>query len=51
MKGTLAQELDFENEAKNAERCQSELRHFPFIYVPKVFWDITSKVSSYLKIN
>ena len=47
MKGTLAQELDFENEAKNAERCFSELRHFPFVYVPNVFWNLTSKVSDY----
>lgn len=43
LKGTLAQELDFENEAKNSERCAEELKHFTFIVVPKVFWDQTSK--------
>ncbi|XP_076157773.1 putative aarF domain-containing protein kinase 5 [Alosa pseudoharengus] len=43
LKGTLAQELDFENEGKNSERCAEELKHFKFIVVPKVFWDYTSK--------
>ncbi|XP_030645209.1 putative aarF domain-containing protein kinase 5 isoform X1 [Chanos chanos] len=43
LKGTLAQELDFENEAKNSERCAEELKHFRFIVVPKVYWDLTSK--------
>ncbi|KAL2080283.1 hypothetical protein ACEWY4_024076 [Coilia grayii] len=43
LKGTLAQELDFENEGRNSERCAEELKHFKFIVVPKVFWDYTSK--------
>ncbi|XP_037831539.1 uncharacterized aarF domain-containing protein kinase 5 isoform X3 [Kryptolebias marmoratus] len=43
LKGTLAQELDFENEARNAERCAEELKHFHFVVVPKVFWEQTSK--------
>ncbi|CAL1584354.1 unnamed protein product [Knipowitschia caucasica] len=43
LKGTLAQELDFENEARNSERCAEELKHFQFVVVPKVFWDQTSK--------
>ncbi|XP_072227061.1 uncharacterized aarF domain-containing protein kinase 5 [Leuresthes tenuis] len=43
LKGTLAQELDFENEARNSERCAEELKHFPFVVVPKVFWKQTSK--------
>ncbi|XP_045913669.1 uncharacterized aarF domain-containing protein kinase 5 isoform X3 [Micropterus dolomieu] len=43
LKGTLAQELDFENEARNSERCAEELKHFPFVVVPKVFWEQTSK--------
>lgn len=43
LKGTLAQELDFENEGKNSERCAEELKNFKFIVVPKVFWDFTSK--------
>lgn len=45
LKETLAQELDFENEARNSERCASELKHFTFVSVPKVFWKHTSKVS------
>ncbi|XP_022071858.1 uncharacterized aarF domain-containing protein kinase 5 [Acanthochromis polyacanthus] len=43
LKGTLAQELDFENEGRNSERCAEELKHFKFVVVPKVFWDQTSK--------
>nr|XP_056710122.1 uncharacterized aarF domain-containing protein kinase 5 [Euleptes europaea] len=43
MKGTLAQELDFENEARNAERCARELEHFNFVAVPRVHWEKSSK--------
>ncbi|XP_076864434.1 putative aarF domain-containing protein kinase 5 [Brachyhypopomus gauderio] len=43
LKGTLAQELDFENEARNSERCADELKHFRFVVIPKVFWEQTSK--------
>ncbi|XP_035849047.1 uncharacterized aarF domain-containing protein kinase 5 isoform X3 [Sander lucioperca] len=43
LKATLAQELDFENEAKNSERCAEELKHLRFVVVPKVFWEQTSK--------
>ncbi|XP_054911828.1 uncharacterized aarF domain-containing protein kinase 5 [Poeciliopsis prolifica] len=43
LKATLAQELDFENEARNSERCAEELKHFHFVVVPKVFWEQTSK--------
>ncbi|KAB5530611.1 hypothetical protein PHYPO_G00131310 [Pangasianodon hypophthalmus] len=43
LKGTLAQELDFENEGRNSERCAQELKHFKFVVIPKVFWDLTSK--------
>ncbi|KAM4725232.1 putative aarF domain-containing protein kinase 5 isoform 2-T2 [Anableps anableps] len=43
LKGTLAQELDFENEARNSERCAEELKHFHFVVIPKVFWEQTSK--------
>lgn len=45
LKETLAQELDFENEARNSERCAEELKHLSFVSVPKVFWEQTSKVS------
>ena len=44
MKQTLALELDFENEARNAERCAKDMKLFPHIYVPKVYWDKTTKV-------
>ncbi|XP_059827617.1 uncharacterized aarF domain-containing protein kinase 5 isoform X1 [Hypanus sabinus] len=43
LKGTLAQELDFENEGRNAERCARDLSHFKFIIIPKVYWEHTSK--------
>ncbi|XP_051015777.1 uncharacterized aarF domain-containing protein kinase 5 isoform X2 [Acomys russatus] len=43
LKGTLAQELDFENEGRNAERCARELKHFHYIVVPRVYWERTSK--------
>ena len=45
MKGTLAQELDFINEGKNSERCQNDLKHLGYVYVPKVLWNLTSTVS------
>ncbi|XP_015445744.1 uncharacterized aarF domain-containing protein kinase 5 isoform X6 [Pteropus alecto] len=43
LKGTLAQELDFENEGRNAERCARDLQHFHYIVVPRVYWDTSSK--------
>ncbi|BFZ13058.1 hypothetical protein BsWGS_16096 [Bradybaena similaris] len=43
LKGTLKQELDFENEGKNGERCKQDLDHLKFVYIPKVYWDMTSK--------
>lgn len=51
MKGTLSQELDFENEGRNSERCAEELKHFKFVVVPKVFWDVTSKVGMNLEMT
>ncbi|CAG5116393.1 unnamed protein product [Candidula unifasciata] len=43
LKKTLKQELDFENEGRNGERCSKDLGHLKFVYVPKVYWDMTSK--------
>uniref|UniRef100_A0AC11EUR7 AarF domain containing kinase 5 n=1 Tax=Ovis aries TaxID=9940 RepID=A0AC11EUR7_SHEEP len=43
LKGTLAQELDFENEGRNAERCARELQHFDHVVVPRVHWGTSSK--------
>jgi len=45
LKGTLAEELDFEHEAHNGERCAKDLGHFSYIYVPKINWDLTTKVN------
>lgn len=43
LKHTLAQELDFENEGRNAERCAEDLRKLPYVLIPKVHWKYTSK--------
>lgn len=43
LKETLCKELDFLNEGRNGERCAKELSSLPYVYVPKVFWDLTSK--------
>uniref|UniRef100_A0A8D2Q7X3 AarF domain containing kinase 5 n=1 Tax=Varanus komodoensis TaxID=61221 RepID=A0A8D2Q7X3_VARKO len=43
LKGTLAQELDFENEGRNSERCAQELEHLGFLVVPRVHWAMSSK--------
>ncbi|XP_062987293.1 uncharacterized aarF domain-containing protein kinase 5 isoform X3 [Elgaria multicarinata webbii] len=43
LKGTLAQELDFENEGRNSERCAQELKHLNFVTVPRVHWGKSSK--------
>ena len=44
MKETLRQELDFEQEARNGEQCQEDLRHLSYVYVPQILWNMTSKV-------
>lgn len=41
----LKQELDFVNEGKNGEKCAKDLQHLKFTYVPKVYWNFTTKVS------
>uniref|UniRef100_A0A1B0CW01 ABC1 atypical kinase-like domain-containing protein n=1 Tax=Lutzomyia longipalpis TaxID=7200 RepID=A0A1B0CW01_LUTLO len=38
----LERELDFENEARNSERCAKDLKKFSYVYIPKVRWDLTS---------
>nr|XP_039273644.1 uncharacterized aarF domain-containing protein kinase 5-like isoform X1 [Styela clava] len=43
MKGTLAEELDFINEANNSEKCKKDFKKFPFITVPAIHWDKTTK--------
>lgn len=39
----LVKELDFENEARNSERCAHNFRGKTNIYVPKVEWPLTTK--------
>ena len=39
----LREELDFEQEARNSEKCHRDLALLGYVYVPKVFWDYTSK--------
>jgi len=46
LKSTLAQELDFENEGRNGERCARELHSLSYISVPLIFWHNTSKVAA-----
>nr|XP_054509984.1 uncharacterized aarF domain-containing protein kinase 5 [Agelaius phoeniceus] len=43
LKGTLALELDFENEARNSERCGRDLGHLQGVTVPRVHWGHCSK--------
>lgn len=38
------EELDFELEGENSERCYRELKHLNFVAVPRINWDLTSKV-------
>lgn len=49
LKETLCKELDFINEGHNGERCAKELSTLPYVYVPRVAWDLTSKVANYIK--
>ncbi|EKX30871.1 hypothetical protein GUITHDRAFT_122922 [Guillardia theta CCMP2712] len=35
-------ELDFQQEAKNAERCRSLFKHDPFVVVPEIFYPLSS---------
>uniref|UniRef100_A0A1B6HVX0 ABC1 atypical kinase-like domain-containing protein n=1 Tax=Homalodisca liturata TaxID=320908 RepID=A0A1B6HVX0_9HEMI len=43
LRDTLEQELDFIHEGHNAERCAKDLQHLPFVYVPNVIWNLSSK--------
>ncbi|KAG7207870.1 hypothetical protein KM043_009467 [Ampulex compressa] len=40
---TLRQELDFEIEGKNGEKCAEDLKGYSYAYVPKVYWDLSTK--------
>lgn len=43
LKAKLKEELDFELEAKNGERCAEELKDMRFVKVPKIYWRWTRK--------
>ncbi|XP_019849825.1 PREDICTED: uncharacterized aarF domain-containing protein kinase 5-like isoform X2 [Amphimedon queenslandica] len=43
LKDTLYEELDFEHEGLNQERCARELKHLSYVCVPKIRWEHTSK--------
>ncbi|XP_044230895.1 aarF domain-containing protein kinase 1 isoform X1 [Thunnus albacares] len=42
-KKNMPLELDFLNEGHNAERVSSMLAHFPFLKVPMIHWDLSTK--------
>ncbi|KAK7904883.1 hypothetical protein WMY93_017490 [Mugilogobius chulae] len=42
-KKNMPLELDFLNEGKNAEKVAKMLSHFPFLKVPKIHWDLSTK--------
>lgn len=39
----LAEELDFEQEGRNLERCRVDLSGIPWVHLPHVEWGLTSK--------
>lgn len=39
----LPNELDFQKEAKNAERCRELFKHNPSVYVPRVYHEYTKE--------
>jgi aarF domain-containing kinase len=45
----LREELDFEIEAKNGERCAQELKELTYAKVPDILWKYTNKVSSMIR--
>ena len=40
---TLAEELDFEHEGENLEKCGRDLSQFRYVHVPQVKWKLSSK--------
>lgn len=42
-KKNMPLELDFLNEGQNAEKVAKMLAHFPFLKVPKIYWDLSTK--------
>ncbi|XP_029093301.1 uncharacterized aarF domain-containing protein kinase 1 isoform X2 [Monodon monoceros] len=42
-KKNLPLELDFLNEGRNAEKVAQMLKHFDFLKVPKIYWELSTK--------
>lgn len=42
LKKSLELELDFLNEAKNAEQCAKDLKHYNYVYIPKVYKELSN---------
>ncbi|XP_027630977.1 uncharacterized aarF domain-containing protein kinase 1 isoform X2 [Tupaia chinensis] len=42
-KKNLPLELDFLNEGRNAEKVAQMLKHFDFLKVPRIYWDLSTK--------
>uniref|UniRef100_A0A3Q1IGX9 AarF domain-containing protein kinase 1 n=1 Tax=Anabas testudineus TaxID=64144 RepID=A0A3Q1IGX9_ANATE len=42
-KKNMPLELDFLNEGRNAERVANMLAHFPFLKIPMIHWDLSTK--------
>ncbi|XP_029808689.1 uncharacterized aarF domain-containing protein kinase 1 isoform X3 [Suricata suricatta] len=42
-KKNLPLELDFLNEGRNAERLAQMLKHFDFLKVPRIYWELSTK--------
>ncbi|KAM3918753.1 aarF domain-containing protein kinase 1 [Leptodactylus fuscus] len=42
-KKNLPRELDFLNEAQNAEKMADMVRKFPFLKIPKIHWDMSTE--------
>jgi ubiquinone biosynthesis protein len=40
---SLREELDYQIEARNAERLRTNLRNDPHLVIPQVYWDLTSR--------
>lgn len=39
---------DFFHEARNAERSRESLKHLDYVYIPKVYWELSKKVRFFL---
>jgi ubiquinone biosynthesis protein len=40
---SLREELDYENEGRNAEKIEKQFNHDPKVHIPKVYWEYTTK--------